>query len=195
MSSATPIDLESLARRVQVLEDRQAILDCVHRYCRGLDRHDDEILASAFHADAIDSHGSFVGPIDEFVRFANDGHAKTTLSHTHNITSHTVEIDGDTAHAESYVIFALRLRDGETVHVGGGRYVDRLEKRDGDWRISRRQLIMDWRFEADGRAWASRPKQAVGSWGRDDPSYMRPFELPAEALERLEARRKSEAAG
>ncbi len=29
--------------------DRQEILDCIHRYCRGVDRLDAELLASAYH--------------------------------------------------------------------------------------------------------------------------------------------------
>ena len=34
---------------LQYLLDRQAIADCVNRYARGLDRHDDEMVASAYH--------------------------------------------------------------------------------------------------------------------------------------------------
>lgn len=171
---------DELLARIQRLEDRQAILDCIHRYCRGIDRHDDDIIASVFHEDAIDNHGSFIGGIKEFIRFANDGHAKTTLSHTHNITCHSVDIDGDVAHAESYVIFALRLPDEKTVHVGGGRYIDRLEKRNGEWKIALRRLVMDWRLEADGTAWAKRPSQSVGKWDKTDLSYARPFVLTEE---------------
>lgn len=170
-------DIEALQRRVAYLEDRMAIRDCIDRYSRGIDRHDDDIIASAFHPDAIDSHGSFKGSIAEFIRFANDGHEKSTFSHTHNVTCHTVEIDGDVAHAESYVIFALRLRDGETVHVGGGRYIDKLEKRDGEWKISLRKLVMDWRFESDGTVFDKRPSQTVGTRDKSDLSYMRPFAL------------------
>ena len=124
---------------VRDLLDRQAILDCVYRYCRGLDRHDQDLLRSCFHPDAIDNHGEFVGYASEFVEWADSSVAERNLSHTHNITSHNVEIDGDEAHADSYVIYVARRRedDGKTVVVGGGRYLDRFERRDGDWRRSR----------------------------------------------------------
>ena len=42
---------------------------------------------------------------------------------------HAGEIDGNTAHTESYVLFITRHQDGENIWVGGGRYIDRLEKR------------------------------------------------------------------
>jgi hypothetical protein len=182
MSQTPPDSLQELARKVEHLLDRQAILDCVYRYCRGLDRHDEAILESVFHPDAIDHHGRFVGRVPEFIKFANDGHAQSTLGHTHNITCHFAEIDGNTAHAESYIIFCLRQKDEKVVHVGGGRYIDRLEKRNGEWRIVRRRLVMDWRFEADGTAWAKRPTQTPGTWDKNDLSYMRPFEFPPEVL-------------
>lgn len=170
-------DIQALAKRVQYLEDRQAIRDCVDRYSRGIDRHDDDIIASAFHPDAVDSHGSFKGGIEEFIRFANEGHEKSTFSHTHNVTCQSVDIAGDQAHVESYVIFVLRLREGNVVHVGGGRYVDRFEKRDGEWKISLLKLVMDWRFEADGSVMDKRPSQALGTRDKSDLSYMRPFTL------------------
>ena len=39
----TPLD------RLQELLDRQDILDCVHRYCRAVDRFDREMLLSVYH--------------------------------------------------------------------------------------------------------------------------------------------------
>src|SRR5882724_2908499 len=51
-------DQDQMALR-QLL-DRQAILDCLHRYTRGVDRLDRQLLLSAYHADAIDDHGLFV---------------------------------------------------------------------------------------------------------------------------------------
>src|SRR5215470_12069157 len=118
------------ARDLQYLLDRQEILDCVYQYSRGLDRHDVEVLSDAYHPDAIDHHGGFVGYIPEFVQWGNALHEADYLAHTHNITTHNCEIDGDTAHAESYVMDTLLAPDTATVTVMGGRYVDRLERRE-----------------------------------------------------------------
>ena len=49
---------QSLEDKVRQLVDRQEILDCMHRYARGVDRMDAELLQSAFHEDALDCHYS-----------------------------------------------------------------------------------------------------------------------------------------
>ena len=169
---ADPIPAE-----VQQLLDRQAILDCIHRYSRALDRHDDEMLASCFHPDAIDNHGEWVGDLEAFVEWANHDVHDPYAAHTHNISCHFAEIDGDVAHTESYVIFILRHKDGEQVKVGGGRYLDRLERRSGDWKIALRHLVLDWRFEADGTAFNTNDGYVHGTWDTSDMSYDRPLEL------------------
>jgi len=180
---ANPISPE-----VQHLLDRQAILDCIHRYSRGLDRHDDALLASCFHPDAIDNHGNWVGGLEDFIAWANHDIHESYAAHTHNITSHFAEIDGDVANAESYVIFILRHKDGELVKVGGGRYLDRFERRDGEWKIALRQLLLDWRFEADGSAFNTDDLYVHGTWDRSDMSYERPLTMPEPMLKEIAER-------
>ncbi len=157
---------------LQYLLDRQAILDCIHRYCLGVDRHDAAMIASAFHPDAIDEHGPFTGGPGALADWANGFHAANFLSHTHNITSHGCEIDGDQAHAQSHCLYGLRRQDGETVAMGSARYIDRLERRDGEWRIAHRRTLIEWRGELK----AHMPEgYAHGTWDRSDPSYQRPL--------------------
>src|SRR4051794_15140502 len=87
---------------VRELKDRQDIYDCVMRYCRGVDRFDRDLLASAYHSDAIDDHGEFVGPVQQFIDWAFAWHTKYQQRTQHSITNHICELDGDVAHAESY---------------------------------------------------------------------------------------------
>ena len=61
------------------LWDREAIRDCLHRYARGVDRFDRELILSAFHPDALDEHGKFVGTPDEFVDWALGQHSGAHL--------------------------------------------------------------------------------------------------------------------
>lgn len=179
-------ELEMLRREVRYLRDRQDILDCINRYCRGLDRLDPDLIEGAYHPDAIDNHYDFVGRTAEFVPYAIKVESGLRATH-HGISSHNCEIDGDVAHAESYVHWFLRRPDGLTATVGSGRYIDRLERRDGRWAITRRQLLMDSSFEVDGAAWNRNEDWfVVGTRDRDDPSYRRPFELPAEMLAKLD---------
>ncbi len=158
--------------QLQHLLDRQAILDCLNRYCFGLDRHDGELIASAFHPDAIDEHGPFTGGPDGLVQWANDFHASGFHSHSHSLTSHTCEIDGDVAHAQTYCLYGLARRDGQTVAFGCARYVDRLERRGGDWRIALRKVLIEWRGEFKSHLPQGYP---AGRWDRLDVGYQRPL--------------------
>jgi hypothetical protein len=164
------IEADRLA--IQRLADKQAIRDCVHRYARGMDRHDEEILRSVFYDDAIDNHGDVVLAPDDFVTWANKWHENVSVHHMHGMTSHYSDMEGDEAHAVTYVLFALCRKDGTTVHVGGGRYVDRLLRRAGEWRVILRRLVIDWRFNAGNWAPARRLDQHPrGTWDTGDLSY------------------------
>ncbi|HWK13926.1 MAG TPA: nuclear transport factor 2 family protein [Rhizobiaceae bacterium] len=186
------MDDKELAR-MRYWMDRLEIQDCINRYPRGLDRHDDDFLASVFWPDAVDNHGAWVGERDAFVEWANHACHDAFSGHAHNLTSHTCEIDGDTAHAETYVIFVLRQREGTNVEIGGGRYVDRLEKRDGEWRIALRRLAMDWRIDADGGRWfKDKRPYPPGTWDRTDISYQRPLDLPENLREELDRKHAAE---
>jgi hypothetical protein len=164
------------ATELQYLLDRMAILDCINRYVRGLDRHDDELVASAYHDGAIDHHGDFLGSPAEFIPWANELHAASWSAHQHHITSHTAEIDGDVAHAESYCIGTFQRKDERIVDMAGGRYIDRLERRDGEWRIVAREVVIEWVCAADGATsrFSSAP-YPDGTWDRADLSYQRPL--------------------
>jgi hypothetical protein len=83
------------------------------------------------------------------------------------------------------VEFVHRDRDGVTVLVGGGRYLDRLEKRDGEWRIAVRRLVMDYSYIVDGSAFGDGDRYPIGTWDRSDLSYRRPLEIPADLLARV----------
>ncbi len=161
---------------VRYLLDRLAIFDCINRYTRGLDRHDDELVASAYHPGALDHHGDFLGTPAEFIPWANELHAADWSAHQHHITTHTVDLDGDVAHAESYCIGVFQRKDEPVVDMAGGRYIDRLERRDGEWRIVAREVVIEWVCAADGAASRfSGDAYPSGAWDRTDLSYRRPL--------------------
>ena len=133
-------ELEQLLKDVRWVKDRIEILDCINNQSRGHDRHDTEIMTSVYHDDGIDEHGATVNTGPQYGEWANNQHASVFIDHLHNITTHTCEIDGDVAHSESYVIGTMRVRDNKTVVLMGGRYLDRLERRDGVWKIASMRL-------------------------------------------------------
>jgi hypothetical protein len=128
--------------KVQRLVDRQEILDCLTRYSRGIDRYDREVLLSAYHPDAKDDHGGFVGSPEDFADWVFIAHSDQ-LKTMHFLGNHTCEFDGDTAHAETYCVYFGYNKDG-TIDVVGNRYIDRLEKRNDEWRIAERICVLEW---------------------------------------------------
>ena len=92
----------SLDDRLRELLDKQEIQECLLRYCRGIDRHDTELARSAYHDDALDDHGTYVGSGYGLVDWANHFHDQVWVRHQHYITNTLIELDGDTAHAETY---------------------------------------------------------------------------------------------
>jgi hypothetical protein len=177
--------INTLEKNVRYLLDRTEILDCISRHARGCDRHDIDLITSAYHSDGADEHGYAVNSGPEYGRWANATHAETSRVHTHNITTHTCDIDGDTAHAESYVIVVLIGSDGKSAQFITGRYIDRLERRDGQWRIAVRRSTVEGMFLADARALQSsffaEKGYLVGTRDRSDLSYERPLTMDTPA--------------
>lgn len=177
--------LEKLQRDVRYLLDRTEILDCVSRHARGCDRHDIDLITSAYHADGVDEHGHAVNAGAEYGPWANAAHAETSKVHLHNITTHSCEIDGDAAHAESYVIVVLIGTDGRSAQFITGRYIDRLERRDSQWRIAVRRSTVEGMFIGDARVLQSpfftEKGYLVGTRDRTDLSYERPLSMDTPA--------------
>ncbi len=173
--------LDMLQKNVRYLLDRTEILDCVARHARGCDRHDVDLIGSAYHPDGVDEHGHSVNAGPEYAQWANATHAETSRVHTHNITTHTCDIDDDTAHAESYVLVILIGVDGKSAQFITGRYIDRLERRDGQWRIAVRRSTVEGMFLSDARVLQSSfftdKGYLVGTRDRSDLSYERPLSI------------------
>jgi hypothetical protein len=142
-------ELMLLHQKLDFLLDRQAIIDCIVLHARGHDRHDPDLITAAYHDDGFDEHGNTVNPGPRYAEWINSVHAAGSEIHLHNITTHTDEIDGDFAHAESYVLVVSLNHDGETARFINGRYLDRLEKREGVWRIAVRRSTVEVMATAD----------------------------------------------
>lgn len=130
--------------RLQELLDREAIRDCLYRYCRGIDRADEEALRSAYWPDATDCHGAYSGSAAGFIAQALP-RLRAGGQRVHTISNVLIELHGQIAAVESS-FFALQTSatapTQETFLCG--RYLDRFERRDGEWRIASRTVVYDW---------------------------------------------------
>ena len=159
------------------LIDRTSITECVHRYARGLDRRDAELVASAYHASAVEDHGQFVGELDGLVAYLMDVHAPFSGYQRHVTTQNVdIDVDGKTAHAESYFLSVIRIDGAEKLRLTGGRYVDRLERREGKWRIAERVVVLEWYGSIPGGG-IDPAMQVAPRLDRDDVSYVRPLHV------------------
>jgi hypothetical protein len=129
--------------RLEDLCDRQAITDVLHRYCRAVDRLDEELLLSVYHPDGFDDHGSFKGTAPAFAARTIARMAEAYESTQHLLSNITIDRHEDTADVESYVV-AVHALPGNAIEQAGARYVDRFERRNGEWKIARRVVLMDW---------------------------------------------------
>jgi SnoaL-like protein len=198
--------LAALAPQVAYLKDRRDIFDTLKRYTRGVDRHDKELVRSAFWPDATIS---FDHPqkLDEYVD-QEEALLATFAAHQHHITGQTIDIQGDTAHVESYVIYFVVPRDGRKdvagpatpgraltsakSTIGSGRYIERWEKRNGEWRILVRNYVEDLQLQGDTVDYCG-TRPCIGTWDRNDLSYMRPLQpiTPEQRRERAEANKQT----
>jgi ketosteroid isomerase-like protein len=131
---------------LQGLLDKNSIEQVLIRYCEAADAADENLLRSVFHVDGTDEHaGMFAGTIDELAPKMVKMHDKFSLTQ-HIVSNVVIELKGDIAHSRCQVTAHHRYEEqGKSYHLtAGGRYLDRLEKREGEWRIAHRNTHMDW---------------------------------------------------
>jgi hypothetical protein len=188
--------LAALESDVAGMATYQAIWENELEYTRGLDRHDEALERAVFWPDAAISYGNVV-PYEELAPWANASHANSA-AHQHHVTGLTLDVAGDVAHEEGYIFYSSdmardKARDtagtptpgravaGSFATFGTGRYVNRYERRNGDWRMRVHEYVHDisLRLEAVDLCATG----CLGRWDATDISYLRPL-APLTADER-----------
>jgi len=160
------------------LLDREAIRDCIYRYCRGIDRADEAALRSSYWEDAHDCHGAYNGSAEGFIRHAVEVF-RAGPRNVHQVSNILIEFTGpDVAVVESYFNALQRGPDRTGVvrqYLLAGRYCDRFEKRGGEWRVADRVVAYDWveeqQLPAEDEAARFGPRRPVGAAFPDDAIY------------------------
>jgi SnoaL-like domain len=147
------------------LEDRLSIADLMTGWMhRDLGEWDQ--LRNIFHPDATIEITWFAGKASDFV----DGSMKMGASDfkdKHVVTSPVVTFNGDKAIAETNAILA-----GDNAVLGVGceehaRFYDRVEKRDGVWKIADRKAIYDISTFTFPTGFVELDKRAVQKYPRE----------------------------
>lgn len=136
---------EPAADELSALINRDRIRDCVARLARGEDRRDAELISGCFWPDAKVDLGVFIGSFADYLAWVVPG-APTIPVTLHTLGQSVIELRDDVAAIETHVTAYHRIDMGgqERDIVLGGRYLDRMEKRGGQWRIAHRTMLYDW---------------------------------------------------
>jgi ketosteroid isomerase-like protein len=132
---------------LQLVLDEASIRRVLYAYCRAADRGDLGALREVYHSDAFDDHtGVYSGDVDGFIAFMERSLTAGVVTCTrHCLSNILIEVEGDVAVVESYFeAFHRRSVDGIDIDEdAAGRYLDRFERRHGQWRIAARRVVWD----------------------------------------------------
>jgi hypothetical protein len=137
--------MDATSEELRKLLDRDSIRQCIASLARGEDRRNGAMIKAAYWPDSITDYGVFKGDFDAYYAWVIPG--ADAIKNTQHVLGQTfTELDGDTARAETHVVSYHRVDTGteERDTCIGGRYLDVLERRGGEWRIASRMMLYDW---------------------------------------------------
>lgn len=129
--------------------DEWAIQKLLTRYARAVDLRDWDLYKSCFAPDAVIDYtasGGVRASRDEATQWVSDAIAMFPMSQ-HLVVNFDIRVDGE--RATSYADFYNPMgrpdgSGGQSLLFVGGAYVDKLEKRLGEWKITERVEKMYW---------------------------------------------------
>lgn len=165
---------EALRKQLQVLLDERDIHRVLTLYCRGVDRCDAALIASCYHPDAVDDHGTWQAWGRDAASTIIDRVQPGPDVAMHFLGNVHIDVEGDTAYTESYLMaYRAYQREGQAyTRVRALRFVDRFTRREGQWRIAERVVADDWhRVDRVVEPLAEARHFRRGAKGPDDPVY------------------------
>ena len=144
--------MDASIEELKAFLEREKIRDCLARLARGEDRRDAALIRASYWPDSTSDYGVFSGNFDAYLAWVVPGSPAIPVTQ-HVLGQSTIALDGDVARVETQVIAYHRVNVGEEERdtVIGGRYLDRMEKRAGEWRIAQRTMLYDW-YQDFGRS-------------------------------------------
>ena len=141
-------DLESVAARVQILEDREDIRALILAYGAAHDHRDYRTFSELFASEGewVGGLGSAKGPqaIFELMNRTIGHNPQPNGSGTYHVmTNDQIKIDGDSASATTKWIYITPGDDGAPRMVFLGHYDDQFIRENGEWKFLRREAPAD----------------------------------------------------
>ena len=133
------------AEFLRTLREERAIMETLHQYCHAVDYGLEDEYLGAFTEDAVFDvckptretlhkevgHGELAAYLRKYPK-------PPERYNKHFMMDPMIRVDGDTATVHSYFLATRNGDDNKPVVGSFGRYIDRLVKVDGRWRIAER---------------------------------------------------------
>ena len=133
--------------RLQDMIDHHEIWKVLALYCHACDRGDAELMASVYTGeDSFDDHGLVKAPGPEYAVKMTANILERTDAVWHVLGQSIIKVEGDTAGCETFFLGFMRLKEVDGVsrlNQLAGRFIDRLERIDGEWKIKHRTCVRD----------------------------------------------------
>ena len=140
-----------LEKELQKILDKQAITELIHRYAHAVDRGDAEMLRSILHPDAVCDLGAVKFTAQEYYEAVKRilVEPQRYWAVQHRVSNILIDLRGDMALSECVAAsWHGREENGQRYHdFNSLRYLDRFERRSGEWRFVHRKAIYEWNLE------------------------------------------------
>lgn len=144
--------IDSLERRLRALEDKDAIVSLLNRYCMLCDTHRWDDFSQCFLPDGrlhFEVWDEVVGP--EKIAAIASGAEDRFQGLQHSMTNLDVTVNGDDATCRCYLWFAAIMDTSKPheYHAFGGPYKFTFKRTTEGWRIATMQLKKIWAQNKD----------------------------------------------
>ncbi|MEO6341436.1 MAG: nuclear transport factor 2 family protein [Caulobacteraceae bacterium] len=158
-AKAAAVQQPSMAMRLQILEDKEAIRSLMERFYEYEETGDRQSYANLFAKDGElvlrlgTTKGGPAGILASMSRrpVAANAPPPNPNRMRHLMSNAHIEVKGDTATAVSRFTLLVPAEDNRTTRVGGtGRYIDKLVRENGEWKFLKRVIARDIPLDTEG---------------------------------------------
>ncbi|WP_457255103.1 alpha/beta hydrolase fold domain-containing protein [Pedococcus sp. P5_B7] len=144
---------------MRTIVDKAEIRDALERVARGVSRADSDLIRSGYHEPSWEEHGGFRGTGQQWADLPWRESDDRKMMHIGLLQTVIDFAETDVAFVETFFIAHARTgapisstqaasapetdADDEYTSIMIGRYLDRFERVDGEWRIRVRRVVLD----------------------------------------------------